>query len=245
MNSTKTPLSFGHYLQSIRLEKGISLEDVSKETRIRIGNLLLIEKEDHENLPAQIFVKGFLRAYAKAIGADDKEAIRRYEDRYSSYQKVVDSEVALVQLKKKVWSNLRFALGITFCLIVISVYGATTIYKHSNIEDDAIHQKSKIHTGSDLVNADSDHVNTVPITTEERKNLLLKVTAVKDTWMKVIVDGQSPESFSLSAGDRLEFEAFSGINLLVGDASGVNLLLNNEPYEVTGDSDQAVNIQIP
>ena len=70
MNPKHTSLSFGHYLQSIRLEKGISLDEVSKETRIRLENLLLIEKEDHENLPAQTFVKGFL------LRANNKVAAR-------------------------------------------------------------------------------------------------------------------------------------------------------------------------
>ena len=73
MESEKEPLSFGRYLQAIRLEKKISLEQVSAQTRIGVGNLLLIEQEDHERLPAKVYVKGFLRSYAAAIGADGDE----------------------------------------------------------------------------------------------------------------------------------------------------------------------------
>ena len=83
MKSDKESLSFGQYLQSVRLEKKISLEQVSDETRIGLGTLKLIEKEEHENLPAKVFVKGFLRAYARAIGADGEEAVQRYESRLS------------------------------------------------------------------------------------------------------------------------------------------------------------------
>ena len=70
MESDKESLSFGRYLQAIRLEKKISLEQVSQQTRIGLGNLLLLEQEDHEQLPAEVYVKGFLRSYAKAVGAD-------------------------------------------------------------------------------------------------------------------------------------------------------------------------------
>jgi len=77
MESDKEPLSFGRYLQDTRLEKKISLEQVSQQTRIGLGNLLLIEQEDHEQLPAEVYVKGFLRSYAKAVGADGDEVIRR------------------------------------------------------------------------------------------------------------------------------------------------------------------------
>ena len=38
--------SFGRYLQAIRLEKKISLEKVSAQTRIGLANLLMIEQED-------------------------------------------------------------------------------------------------------------------------------------------------------------------------------------------------------
>ena len=46
-----------------------------RETRIRRDALIHIEEEDHEKLPDIVFVKGFLRAYAKAIGADGDEAV--------------------------------------------------------------------------------------------------------------------------------------------------------------------------
>jgi len=248
MNSKHTSLSFGHYLQSIRLEKGISLDEVSKETRIRLENLLLIEKEDHENLPAQIFVKGFLRSYANAIGADDKEAVGRYERRHTTYEKVINSEAALIHLRESVWPNLKFVIAIIFCLIVLGVYSASDINSHFLADEKTSHPGIKTRAGGTDQGVGSNHANATVISThtqDQEEKLLLKITAVTDTWMKVIVDGQSPEKFSLSTGDRLEFEALSGFNLLIGDANGVILLLNNKPYEVTGDSGQPVTIQIP
>ena len=44
MKSDKDSLSFGRYLQAIRLEKKISLEQVAEQTRIGLGNLLLVEQ---------------------------------------------------------------------------------------------------------------------------------------------------------------------------------------------------------
>ena len=81
MKPEKESFSFGYYLQSIRLDKNITLESVAEETRIAISNLTLIEKEDIASLPDAVFVKGFLRSYAQAIGADPNEAVRLYEAR--------------------------------------------------------------------------------------------------------------------------------------------------------------------
>ena len=96
MKPEQDSLSFGRYLQAIRLEKKISLEKVSSQTRIRRSNLLLIEQEDHENLPAEVFVKGFLRSYADAIGADGDEAVRRYESQLDVVQKITKTQTLVM-----------------------------------------------------------------------------------------------------------------------------------------------------
>ena len=59
--------SFGRYLKSVRVEKEIALQRVANETRIGLNTLLLIENEDIGKLPAEVFIKGFLRAYAKVL----------------------------------------------------------------------------------------------------------------------------------------------------------------------------------
>ena len=110
MESDKESLSFGRYLQAIRLEKKISLEQVSEQTRIGLGNLLLIEEENHEQLPAQVYVKGFLRSYAKAIGADGDEVIRRYDSCLEVVQKISDSESASKGIGRGIWWKLLISL---------------------------------------------------------------------------------------------------------------------------------------
>lgn len=73
--------SYGMYLQAMRVEKGIPIETVAAETRIRAEILRAIEAEDHKHLPDDVFVKGFLKSYAAAIGADPDETLRRFADR--------------------------------------------------------------------------------------------------------------------------------------------------------------------
>ena len=108
--SEKTALSFGRYLQSIRVEKGISLKAVSQETRIRLETLHFIEEEDHQHLPDEVYVKGFLRAYAKAIGANGDEAVQRYISRLAVKRKIALSEAALYRTGGAFWRRLILSL---------------------------------------------------------------------------------------------------------------------------------------
>ena len=77
------------------------------------------------------------------------------------------------------------------------------------------------------------------------EKLLLKIVTVEDTWMKITVDRQSPREYSLRPGDLLELEASLGYNLLIGNAAGVQLILNGKPVEVSGKRGQVKHIQIP
>jgi hypothetical protein len=77
------------------------------------------------------------------------------------------------------------------------------------------------------------------------RKLLLKVVAVKETWIKVQIDGQDSKEYQLNTGDHLELEASSGFNLLMGDARGVELTLDDKPFKISGKDGQVVTVQIP
>ena len=77
MPEKEKPKDFGRYLQKHRTRKGISLEAVSRVTRISMTSLHQIENEDSANLPAAVFVKGFLRAYADMVGIDARPVLER------------------------------------------------------------------------------------------------------------------------------------------------------------------------
>jgi len=72
--------SFGQYLLRERELRGFSLQQVSDTTRIGVGNLKALEADDLKRLPARVFVLGYIRAYAHAIGLSPDEAVLRYEE---------------------------------------------------------------------------------------------------------------------------------------------------------------------
>jgi hypothetical protein len=75
--------------------------------------------------------------------------------------------------------------------------------------------------------------------------LTLAVSAVDKTWLKIIIDDQSPKEYQLEPGDHIELEAESKFNILAGNASGVKLLFNNKPVTISGNRGQVVTIKLP
>lgn len=70
--------TIGEKLRLAREESGVSLRDISDQTRISMRYLEAIESDDYKRLPGGIFNKSFIKAYARYIGYDEKEAMESY-----------------------------------------------------------------------------------------------------------------------------------------------------------------------
>jgi cytoskeletal protein RodZ len=246
MESDKEPQSFGRYLQAIRLEKKISLEQVSQQTRIGLGNLLLIEQEDHEQLPAEVYVKGFLRSYAKSVGADGDEVIRRYESCHDVLQRTSEAEFTSKKMVRGLWRKIVVSLVLVVCIIGLALF-AVVFFRQTPDADKPLEQKTAAENEQAVdtpeeqqgLEADAKPVNAVS------EKLLLHVTAVEDTWLKAIVDEKGSTEYNLNSGDQIEIEAANGFNLLIGNAGGIKITLNDKPISIPGKSGEVVTIELP
>ena len=70
--------SFCDHLRSHREAKAMSLDDIARVTRIPTRSLEQLEAGQFEKLPADVFVRGFLRSYAQCIGLDTEDTVKRY-----------------------------------------------------------------------------------------------------------------------------------------------------------------------
>jgi cytoskeletal protein RodZ len=244
MKNDKESLSFGRYLQSIRVEKKISLEEVAAQTRIGLGNLLLVEKEDHEQLPAEVFVKGFLRSYAAAIGADGDEAVRRYESRLNVVQKIAESEASLEKPVKQMWWKLLLALCAFLCIMALSIAFAKYFLNKPGTHEQPATRPAAAEPSGAAKSGETVETDAVSGTPKSGK-LILQISALEDTWVKVIVDENESTEYNLKAGDNLRIEAKTGYNLLIGNAAGVTLRLNEKPVSIQGESGQVVTLHLP
>lgn len=73
--------SLGSYLRREREHRQISLAELAQTTRIPIRILEQLESDDHARLPADVFVRGFLRSYARVLGVDEQHVLARYGGR--------------------------------------------------------------------------------------------------------------------------------------------------------------------
>lgn len=70
--------SIGRYLKGMREARGMSVEEIARATRIPIASIERVEGDHFDDLPGEVFVRGFLRAYARAVQAPVDDVLARY-----------------------------------------------------------------------------------------------------------------------------------------------------------------------
>ena len=249
MNNMNPTLSFGRYLQAIRIEKEISINAISKITKIRKDLLIKIEEEDFNGLPDIVFMKGFLRAYAKVIDADADVAIDLYLARLNVARKITKAEADLARFSNKYWLRLMFSFMVFFGVIGMTVYALSYLRDTPDTDKPEVSQVQDEKDNKEGAYIFSEPTD--PKLTETEKNstvperYYLQIKTVEETWIKIAVDENEANEYNLNPGDYMELEALSGFNLLVGNAGGVNLTLNGKLLKMSGKSGQVVNVRIP
>jgi cytoskeletal protein RodZ len=97
----------------------MSLAEISRVTRIPASTLMSIESDRFDELPGEVFVRGFLKAYAQAVGIVPAEALARYT---SSRRAAFVEPMPLsspVQSARQGQQGRRFGVAIAFVLLLI------------------------------------------------------------------------------------------------------------------------------
>ncbi|UCG50899.1 MAG: helix-turn-helix domain-containing protein [Candidatus Latescibacterota bacterium] len=77
--SGKFSETVGELLKNERESKKLSLEDVNRDTRLSIDVIKMLEQDDFASFESEIYLKGFLRNYAKYLGLDAEHLLRMME----------------------------------------------------------------------------------------------------------------------------------------------------------------------
>ncbi|HJX66508.1 MAG TPA: helix-turn-helix transcriptional regulator [Polyangia bacterium] len=72
--------NFGTVLREARERRQVSLADVSRQTKVSVASLQLLEQGKLADLPHETFVRGFIRSYARTVGISHVESLSLFDD---------------------------------------------------------------------------------------------------------------------------------------------------------------------
>jgi cytoskeletal protein RodZ len=121
----------GQYLRAERGKRGMSLEEVSARTRIRVQTLEALERDDYPVLPAEVTVKGFLRAYARCLGLDEREVLTHYQEFAAEYFKIAQDADPVGRAgrsgRQHAWQHKLTVLGLTAAALMVVISGVVAL----------------------------------------------------------------------------------------------------------------------
>ena len=120
--------SIGAYLKRQREVRKVRLEAVAHATKVSLQCLMAIESDNLEALPSAVFVKGFIRSYAMAIGLNPEEVSLQFEAHLKTLK-----EGGVVAHPPRVWQQLREAKALPpwvyFVLLGVVIVAAVFLSK--------------------------------------------------------------------------------------------------------------------
>jgi cytoskeletal protein RodZ len=75
----ETP-NFGSVLREARERRNMSLSDISRQTKVSVSALQLLEQAKLGDLPHETFVRGFIRSYARSLGVSHVEPLTLFDE---------------------------------------------------------------------------------------------------------------------------------------------------------------------
>jgi cytoskeletal protein RodZ len=112
-------LSIGEILKRERKNKGLTLEQIEKTTRIRYKNLLAIEKSDWDSFHSKTYILGIIKSYGKYLGLDEEKLAAFFRREYEQKEDIhFKSKVSKKQLTPRAKRIFLISLGILISLFV-------------------------------------------------------------------------------------------------------------------------------
>jgi len=93
----------------------MSVEEISRSTRVPMDSVTRIEADQFDELPGEVFVRGFLKAYARAVGLAAEDVLARY----TASRRVAWVTPLPLSTTPKPARSRRFGVAIAFVLLLI------------------------------------------------------------------------------------------------------------------------------
>lgn len=124
----------GEKLRSARIERGYTIDDLQKKTKIQKRYLAAIEEGKFDQLPGDFYVRAFVKQYADSVGLDSTALLEEYSN---EIPRVQPEEVPVTPPKPKketLWNSIRNHLPqigiLAAAIIIVCLVGFVMVRAH-------------------------------------------------------------------------------------------------------------------
>jgi len=265
-------MDVGAALRDARELRGLSLNRLSQATKITVTILQAIETNRRDRLPAGIFLRGFVRAYAREVGLNPEDTVRQYLEQFEPVTHVVESaKPGIGEVRAKPAPVVSGAerdeaerrvtriqwIGLVILVIGVAAYHAATWWRvpappaaHSTPLANAPEVARLSPPGGSRTAAPTARIEAA--TTGELTTagptaddvLRLDIQARGLCWLSATVDGMRDVYRLMQPGEQHTIEVHDEAVLHVGDPAALAFSINGRAGRVLGRLGEAVTVRI-
>lgn len=219
----------GEILKKRREELGKDLREIADSLKIRYDYLKALEEGALDKLPSEVYVKGYIREYAKVLGMDPQAAIIAYTQQTTPSPPGKYENPGEKGVQKR---RLRTAYVLVPSLLIASIIVAAffQVRPANKIVEKAV----------PVVETKKESAASTAVS-----GLVLKIVATDTTWLLVTVDKTDSKEILMKPGDSITWHAKKSFSLKIGNAGGIRLIFNGKEISELGEKGQVVKVNLP
>lgn len=238
----------GERLRRARLDRGLSLDHLSGETKIQSWILDAIERDDISRVPGGIFIRGYLTSYARAVGLDAAEVLTAYSIEHPA---PTEPPPAAPEPRRPTGTPLWQMAVIAAAVVAVTLIWRNAARTHADEpptgtpEAAAALRTPDVHPSPQPLREEVQPAATagssVPRAAVEQAPeapapLRVELQTTGEAWIEASADGERKLYRLFDAGETVRVEGQKQIRLLVGDAGAVRYTINGQPARSLGDA---------
>lgn len=245
-------ISLGQKLRGARENRGLSLRDVSENTKITISSLKALEDESFSALPGGVYTRSFIKTYCVALGLTPEPIVDEFSELYPDEvgRQITFDDVNVVPIDNHQSEQLmaRTAVVVAGLSIPVLIFGAYLAFSDSpeatevGVAEQSGAEISDPRLLSDTIRREPTvDLGQVVSTNEE---LVIELTPQADCWVSAVVDGVELVSKLMRPGDRETIRFTERAVLNVGDAGVLSLKINDRVTKSLGGNGEVITATI-
>jgi cytoskeletal protein RodZ len=236
-------VSIGDTLAEARRQAGLTITQVSQQTRIRESIIRAIEQNDFSPCGGDFYARGHIRSIASVVGTDPAPLIREYDEEHGPPGGIRAAEIFEPATPIKIREPRPFGLGKVMVVLLLAVIGFAAYHLVSTHNSHG-HPAAAGSTKPSASAPAKPHVTTQPaVHHAANPEAVIKLTANQDCWVGLTnASGQQLYQGVVPAGSTMTWKERHHVNLVIGNPLGIVLTVNGKTE--TPNTVQVVTVSI-
>ena len=224
--------NFGERLKREREMREVTIEELTKGTRIGPRFLDALENEQWDKLPGGVFGRGFVRSIARYLGLDEESLLGEYDLARGEQKHEAPAPYENRLPSPPKWIPVLAVLVVLLALAGVFYAGRYVWHRYETHR--ATKQTSAAILRAGQLSADGSTVSSAKSADSATAPLNLSVSTSVATRVKVLADHQIVLDAEIAAGDTWHFPANEEFEVSAADSSAVLLELNGQAMPPLG-----------